>query len=61
MSASSTSFVDTAVENKAPNPTRGGFLTRGVIVPPSKLIVTIFVPPKGGFLIRGLFLLRGGG
>ena len=32
----------------------------GVIVPPSKLIVAIFVPPKGGFLIRGVFLLRGG-
>ena len=32
---------------------------RGVIVPPSKLIVTIFCPPKGGFLIRGGFLLRG--
>ena len=32
---------------------------RGVIVPPSKFIVTIFVPPKGGFLIRGGFLLRG--
>ena len=26
---------------------------RGVIVPPSKLIVTIFVPPKGGVLIKG--------
>ena len=33
---------------------------RGEIVPPSKLIVTIFVPPKGGFLIRGGFLLGGG-
>ena len=33
---------------------------RGVIVPLSKLIVTIFVPPKGGLLIRGGFLLRGG-
>ena len=29
-------------------------------MPPSKLIVTILVPPKGGFLIRGVFLLRGG-
>ena len=26
---------------------------RGVIVPPSKLVVTIFVFPKGGFLIKG--------
>ena len=32
------------------------FLMRGVIVPPSKLIVNIFFPPKGGFLIRGGFL-----
>ena len=29
-------------------------------MPPSKLIVNIFVPPKGGFLIRGVFKLRGG-
>ena len=28
------------------------FLMRGVIVPPSKLIVT-FPPPRGGFLLRG--------
>ena len=33
---------------------------RGEIVPPSELIVNIFVPPKGGFLIRGGFLLRWG-
>ena len=33
---------------------------RGVIVPPSNLIVTITFSPKGGFLIRGGFLLRGG-
>ena len=31
---------------------------RGVIVPPSKLIVTIFVPPKGGFLIKGGRLIQ---
>ena len=31
----------------------GGFLMRGVIVPPSKLIVTRKFPPKGGFLIKG--------
>ena len=35
------------------------FLMRGVIVPPSKLVVKIIFPPKGGFLIRGGFLLRG--
>ena len=33
---------------------------RGVIVPPSKLIVKIKFPPKGGFFIRGGLLLRGG-
>ena len=32
---------------------------RGIIVPPSKLIVT-YISPKGGLLIRGGFLLRGG-
>ena len=33
------------------------FLMRGVIVPPSNLIVTnIFVPPRGGFLIRGVIV-----
>ena len=32
------------------------FLMRGVIVPPSKLIVTNILPSKGGFLIRGGFL-----
>ena len=32
------------------------FLMRGVIVPPSKLIVTIIFPPRGGFLIRRGFL-----
>ena len=39
---------------------KGGFLMRGVIVPPSRLIVTIFLPPKWGLLIRGVFLLKGG-
>ena len=33
---------------------------RGVIVPPSKLKVTIFVSPKGGYLIREGFLIKGG-
>ena len=28
-------------------------------MPPSKLIVTIFVPPRGGFLLGG-FPIRGG-
>ena len=32
---------------------------RREIVPPSKLIVTIVFPPKGGFLIRGV-LIKGG-
>ena len=32
------------------------FLMKGVIVPPSKLIVTNILPSKGGFLIRGGFL-----
>ena len=32
------------------------FLMRGVIVPPSKLIVTNILPSKGGFLNRGGFL-----
>ena len=46
------------------------FCTRGVIVPPSKLIVTIIFPPRGGFLLGGVsyeggrsnqksFLMRG--
>ena len=30
-------------------------------MPPSKLIVTIFVPPKGVSLIRGGVLLKEGG
>ena len=29
------------------------FLMRGVIVPPSKLVVKIFSSPKGGFIISG--------
>ena len=29
-------------------------------MPPSKFIVTNICSPKGGFLIRGIFLLRGG-
>ena len=33
------------------------FLMRGLIVPPSKLIITNILPSKGGFLIRGGFLL----
>ena len=33
---------------------------RGEIVPPSKLMVIIIFLPKEGFLIRGVFLLRGG-
>ena len=46
------------------------FLMRGVIVPPSKLILTIICPPRGGFLLGGVsyeggrsnqksFLMRG--
>ena len=35
------------------------FLMRGVIVHPYKLIVQVVVPPKGGFLIMGGFLIRG--
>ena len=46
------------------------FLMRGVIVPPSKLIVTNIFPPRGGFLLGGVsyeggrsnqksFLMRG--
>ena len=37
----------------------GGFLMRGVIVPPSKLIVTRKLFPKGGFLLGG-FLIKVG-
>ena len=33
---------------------------RGVIVPPSKLIVKTKIPPKGRFFIRGGLLLGGG-
>ena len=35
------------------------FLMRGVIVPPSKLIVTNILPSKGGVFLLGGFLMRG--
>ena len=34
---------------------------RGEIVPPSELIVTQISPPRGGCLLLGGFLIRGGG
>ena len=33
---------------------------RGVIVPPSKLIVNTFFPPKVILFIRGGFIIKGG-